>query len=120
MLFSIFPPVDRAAIADHPELSTFMAATFHEALKNGVDGWVDDNFAFNEPWGFELSEITVRVMLYQGDEDKMVPWGHGEWLAKHLPQKGLTKHLQKGEGHVSIFLPNMETMIDELLEVLKK
>lgn len=97
-----------------------MAASFHESLKNGVDGWVDDNFAFIKPWGFELNEIKVPVMLYQGSEDKMVPYGHGQWLAEHLPQQNLKKHLQDGEGHVSIFLPNMETMIDELLDVLKR
>jgi pimeloyl-ACP methyl ester carboxylesterase len=59
------------------------------------------------------------VILYQGTKDKMVPYAHGEWLAKHLPQEKLRKHLIQGQGHVSIFLGREDSIIDELLAILK-
>jgi len=49
----------------------------------------------------------------------MVPFAHGEWLAKHLPQQHLRKYLLQGEGHISIFLGNVEKMVGELLEITK-
>jgi pimeloyl-ACP methyl ester carboxylesterase len=65
--------------------------------------------AFISPWGFELSEIKVPVLLYQGSEDLMVPYSHGKWLAKHLPKKGLSVNLLEGEGHLSIFVGRVST-----------
>lgn len=72
-----------------------------------------------EPWGFELSEVKVPVIIYQGSEDLMVPFAHGKWLAEHLPQDMVKKHLLEGEGHISIFLDHMENMIDELVAFAK-
>ena len=96
-----------------------VADSTKESLKINCDGWVDDTMAFIAPWGFELSDIKVPVLLYQGSEDKMVPFGHGEWLAAHLPQGNLRKHLMQGQGHISIFLGQMDDMLDELLEISK-
>lgn len=89
--------------------------SFQEALKDSVDGWVDDDLAFVQPWGFEFSEIRVPVMLWQGDEDMMVPFAHGKWLAAHLPRDKLREHLVKGEGHVSIAHNHLDAMLDEVL-----
>lgn len=49
----------------------------------------------------------------------MVPYAHGLWLAKHLPQDSVRKHLLEGQGHVSIFVDYVDTMIDELVEAGK-
>ena len=94
-------------------------ASFHEALKHGTDGWVDDDLAFISPWGFDLEEVKCPVFLYQGELDLMVPFGHGKWIAEQLPEKYLTKHLQEGHGHISIFMGQVEKMVDELLAVGK-
>lgn len=118
-LASLLPEVDKAAVLEHKEIGQYLVESLHESLKNNCDGWVDDDLAFTVPWGFELSEIKVPVMLWQGSLDKMVPFAHGEWLAEHLPKEHLRKHLVQGQGHISISDGNEESMIDELLDVLK-
>jgi pimeloyl-ACP methyl ester carboxylesterase len=114
-LSTLLPEVDREALLGNEGMGQFLVDTMVEGLKNNSDGWVDDSMAFTEPWGFDLGEIKVPVLLYQGSEDKMVPFGHGEWLAEHLPQEKLVKHLQPGQGHISIFLGQADSMVDELL-----
>ncbi|RFU33256.1 hypothetical protein B7463_g3041, partial [Scytalidium lignicola] len=118
-LDSLFPEVDKKALATNGAMGQYIGEGFHEALRVSADGWVDDDLAFTKPWGFELSEIKVPVFLYQGTEDKMVPYAHGEWLAKQLPQDKVKKHLLPSEGHMSIFLGQEDLMIDELLEIAK-
>jgi pimeloyl-ACP methyl ester carboxylesterase len=58
--------------------------TLREALRPGVDGWVDDDMAFVRPWGFEPGAVTVPVMVRYGAADTLVPAGHGRWLAAHI------------------------------------
>ena len=54
-----------------------MAASFREAVRTGVDGWLDDDLAFAKPWGFSLAEISAPTMIWQGSADLMVPFAHG-------------------------------------------
>ena len=112
---TILPDVDKTAMIGNANLGQYLIDLVKEGLKNSTDGWVDDDLAFVRPWGFELDEIKVPVILYQGSEDKMVPFAHGQWLAKHLPQEYSKIHLVEGEGHISIFIDYLEAMIDELL-----
>jgi len=116
---SILPDVDKKAILENDTMGQDQVDSMHEALRVSCDGWVDDDFAFMKPWGFELSEIKVPVLLYQGSVDLMVPYAHGLWLAKHLPQEHLKNHLIEGQGHISIFIGNEGKMIDELLAIAK-
>jgi pimeloyl-ACP methyl ester carboxylesterase len=95
------------AFADH------LAATINAALANGTDGWFDDDIAFLGPWGFDLASITVPVTVWQGDDDRMVPFAHGEWLAAHVP--GARAALHQGEGHLSIVEAARGQVLDDLL-----
>lgn len=116
---TILPEVDKQAMLKNAELGQSIVDGFQEAMKHGVDGWCDDDLEFTKSWGFDFSEIKVPIFLYQGSEDLMVPYSHGQWLAKHLPQDKLRKHLIEGQGHISIFLEYVNTMLDELLEVVR-
>lgn len=111
-LASILPQVDKAVITD--EFGEDLAAGFHEALRVGVDGWIDDDLAFVGDWGFELEEIARPTVLWQGGADLMVPFSHGRWLARHVPRA--VAHLEEGEGHLSIGIGAMGRMLDELVE----
>lgn len=113
---SILPPVDKAAMLAHRALGAHLVETDNEGLKDNAFGWVDDSMAFIAPWGFSLNEIKVPVLLYQGSEDLMVPFGHGKWLAKKLPEEGLQVTLLEGEGHLSIFIGRETEMVGELLK----
>lgn len=110
-LASLLPEIDRAALTD--EYGEDMAASFHEALRVGVDGWLDDDLAFLDDWGFELDEIRVPTSLWQGTADLMVPPSHGEWFAKNLPQASVT--ILDGEGHLSLSLGVLDRMMDGLV-----
>jgi pimeloyl-ACP methyl ester carboxylesterase len=111
---SLLPPVDRAVLTD--EFGEDMAASFHEALRTGVDGWLDDDLAFVKHWGFELTEVSAPTMIWQGSEDLMVPFAHGQWLASALPRAAI--HLEQGEGHLSVGVAALDRMLDEALEHL--
>lgn len=118
-LSTLLPPVDKEALLSSEQLGQYMIDTFAEGLKINSDGWVDDDLAFTKPWGFELDEIKVPILLYQGTEDKMVPYAHGEWLVKHLPQEYLHQNLTQGQGHISIFVGRSDKVINELLKLAK-
>ena len=112
-LRTLLPPVDGTALTG--EFGEDLAANFREALRVGVDGWVDDDLAFTRPWGFNLAEIAAPTMLWQGSSDLMVPFSHGEWLAERIP--GVVTHLEEGEGHLSIRLGGINSILQELVNV---
>jgi pimeloyl-ACP methyl ester carboxylesterase len=111
-LDTLLPDVDVAVLTD--EFGEDMAAAFREALRIGIDGWLDDDLAFVEEWGFDLSEIDVPTSVWQGSEDLMVPFAHGRWLATHVP--GVSAHLEQGQGHLCIALGSLDRMLDELID----
>jgi pimeloyl-ACP methyl ester carboxylesterase len=110
-LGTILPDVDRGLLTG--EFGADMADSFAEALRTGVEGWLEDDLAFARPWGFDLAEIAVPTMLWQGSADLMVPFAHGQWLASRVP--GVSAHLEDGEGHLSVAIGSIDRMIDELL-----
>ena len=110
-LESLLPDVDRAVLTD--EFGEDMAESFHLAVRVGIDGWLDDDFAFVTPWSFALDEISVPTLLWQGSTDLMVPFAHGKWLAAHVSHA--SAHLEEGEGHLSIGVGAVERMLDELV-----
>ncbi len=108
---TLLPPVDRESLTG--EFGDFLAGQFRQAVSVSVDGWLDDDLAFTRPWGFDLDAIAVPTYVWQGSEDLMVPFAHGEWLAAHLPNAVV--HLESGEGHLSVGIGAMGRMLDELL-----
>jgi pimeloyl-ACP methyl ester carboxylesterase len=111
---TVLPQVDVDVLTDEYGEDTLWA--FQEGLRLGVDGWVDDDLAFTQDWGFELSSIAVPTFIWQGSADLMVPFAHGEWLAAAVP--GAVAHLEQGAGHLSISALGFGDMLDELLTTL--
>jgi pimeloyl-ACP methyl ester carboxylesterase len=94
---SMFTPADAAARLG--ELYEYMLSCTQDALAPGSQGWWDDNCMFR-PWGFDLADIAVPVLLLYGRQDMSVPPGHGEWLAAHIP--GVEARLLDDDGHLTI------------------
>ncbi|CAM5357276.1 MULTISPECIES: alpha/beta fold hydrolase [Streptomyces] len=113
-LGTLLSPVDQESLTD--EFAEDVSAGFAEGLRNGVDGWADDDLAFVRPWGFSLDDITVPAFVWHGSEDLMVPFSHGRFLAKHIP--GAAAHLEEGEGHLTITVGAAGRMLEELAGVL--
>jgi pimeloyl-ACP methyl ester carboxylesterase len=105
------PPVDQAVATG--EWAEHEAAGIRRALEAGFDGWVDDDLAFSRPWGFDVRTIRVPVQIWQGEEDRLVPWSHGQWLADAIP--GARFRLSKGHGHFSLGTSNRDQILDDLV-----
>jgi pimeloyl-ACP methyl ester carboxylesterase len=110
---TLLPSVDLAAFTG--EFGQDLVDSFARGLKPGVDGWIDDDLAFTTRWGFALDDIRVPVALWQGSEDLMVPFTHGQWLAEHVP--GAEVHLLPGEGHISIKSEGPDGVLANLLRL---
>lgn len=76
-------------------LRRIIAEVHAEALRDNVDGWLDDIVALSRPWGFELSEITAPVKLWHGGKDVFSPATHTYWLHKRIPNSTLEIEDQK-------------------------
>jgi pimeloyl-ACP methyl ester carboxylesterase len=107
--------VDRASLTG--EFAAWVAALFRAAVSTGVAGWRDDDLAFVTPWGFDLAAITCPVFVWQGEQDRMVPFDHGRWLARQVA--GSTARLLPGEGHLSIAVGAFERIVDDLVHAAR-
>jgi pimeloyl-ACP methyl ester carboxylesterase len=103
--------VDQAALTG--ELAEATAASLRRAGEQGIVGWRDDDLALVRPWGFDPAAIDVPVSVWQGAQDRMVPYAHGTWLAAHIPTA--RSHLYQDEGHLSLLM-QMDRVLDDLLE----
>ena len=98
---ALFAPFcsDLDAAAVRGPIGTYLLDSMQTALARSVDGWVDDDLAFVRPWGFDVEAVAAPVLTIQGRHDLMVPFGHGEWLARHLPD--CEPRLFEDEGHLT-------------------
>jgi pimeloyl-ACP methyl ester carboxylesterase len=103
------PPADRRWISS-PSFQGGAVEDLREALRNGPSGYVADLELLARPWPFSISGIRVPVELWHGDEDEVIPIGHGRYLAEHIPHA--TLHECPGEGHLVLW-----NHLDEVLEV---
>jgi pimeloyl-ACP methyl ester carboxylesterase len=110
-LGDLVSPVDVGAITG--DFAAYLARTFRQAVSNGIWGWFDDDLAFTRPWGFDLDDVGVPVVVWQGGQDRMVPFAHGQWLATHVP--GARPRLLTEKGHLSIAVALSGEIVDDLL-----
>jgi pimeloyl-ACP methyl ester carboxylesterase len=104
-----------AAVAT-ADLAAFLLANVNEALAPGVDGWVDDDLAFVAPWGFDVADIGVPVLLLHGEHDRFVPQSHGRWLAERIP--GVEARMSAEDGHLTLIEHRVPEVHAWLLERL--
>ncbi|HET6213032.1 MAG TPA: alpha/beta hydrolase, partial [Micromonosporaceae bacterium] len=104
--------VDTASLTG--EFAAVVAEMFRRAVSTGIAGWRDDDLAFVRPWGFELAGLGVPVAIWQGGQDRMVPYAHGTWLAGRIP--GARAHLYPDEGHLSL-VGQLGRILDDLLDL---
>ena len=93
-----------------------IAVTMRKGLAVSFDGWIDDDIAFIQPWGFNLAEIAKPVQVWQGDQDLMVPHAHSYWLEKHIP--GAKLNFVPGHGHISLITQYRDEILGQAQELL--
>jgi pimeloyl-ACP methyl ester carboxylesterase len=97
---SLLCPVDAAVLTT--EFAHFVVRTVREGIGERNGGDVDDEMAFVMPWGFELSQIRIPLLLMHGEHDQMVPVSHGKWLAGKIP--GADARFLPDDGHLTVSL----------------
>jgi pimeloyl-ACP methyl ester carboxylesterase len=93
-----FTPEDEAALAG--KWSWFMDVFDAPALAGGTGGFVDDDLAGVDAWGFDPAEVAAPALFVHGGRDRVVPASHGEWLARCCPSAELW--LYPEDGHISV------------------
>ena len=88
---------DQAQLA-RPEIRQIIRESTPQQALNGVWGWVDDDLAFLRPWGFDVRDVSIPVLVEYGVTDVLVPAAHGEWLAANVP--GCVVKLDDDAGHL--------------------
>jgi pimeloyl-ACP methyl ester carboxylesterase len=98
VLDSLLGPEDKAVLTG--AFAEYMHECDVHGLSAGVDGWIDDDFAFLEPWGFDVADIDRPVLLLHGDDDRFVPVSHAHWLAARIP--GVEARIDPSDGHLTL------------------
>jgi pimeloyl-ACP methyl ester carboxylesterase len=110
-LESLLSGPDVAALQDG--FGAFWMGSMSEVFGAGVDGWVDDDFAFLRPFGFALDSIAVPTLVFHGRHDRFVPVTHGEWLARAIPDAEV--RISVDDGHLTILTQRIPAVHEWLL-----
>jgi pimeloyl-ACP methyl ester carboxylesterase len=86
------------------------------ALRDGVLGYADDEYAFLSNWGFETKEIQVPVGIWQGLDDMSVSPHMARWLSANIVKP--TLKLLEGQHHGSIMVENREEILNAAIGAL--
>ncbi len=97
-LESLFSQVDVAAMQG--PVGAYLMDAIRAGTADGLDGWIDDDLAFVRPWGFDPADIRVPVQIWQGRQDRMVPYAHGEWLVRRLLRVDM--RMSPDDGHITL------------------
>jgi pimeloyl-ACP methyl ester carboxylesterase len=97
-LRSLVCPADAAVLTT--DFANFALRSVREGIGESRDGVVDDDIAHMTPWGFELSQIRIPVLLMHGGQDQFVPVSHAKWMAGKIPNVE-TRFLAE-DGHVTL------------------
>jgi pimeloyl-ACP methyl ester carboxylesterase len=85
-------------VLDRPPVRAVFRESLLESVRQGSDGWADDDLAFASSWGFRLEDVRIPVRLWQGELDVLVPRSHCEYLARKIPDAKF--ELVPGAGHL--------------------
>lgn len=111
---STFTTTDAALQVGTGEFLEFSLSCTQEGLAPGCQGWWDDYRMFR-PWGFDLADIAIPVLVLYGRRDVFAPPGHGEWLGEHIP--GAHARPLDDDGHATLLnhVPETHAWLSEHL-----
>lgn len=95
-----------------PEMVAVMRDSFRESMRFGIQGAADDLHIYSRPWGFPLDAVSVRVFLWHGEKDRLVPAAMGRHLAASIPD--CRARFFADEGHFSLVVRRMDAILASL------
>jgi pimeloyl-ACP methyl ester carboxylesterase len=104
-------PPDRDVIAE-PSYCSLMLESTMEALRQGGRGAAWELTLLARPWDFRLAEVRMRVSLWQGLADQIVPVPMARRLEGVLP--ACKSHYIPGEGHLSLVARRIGEVLAQL------
>jgi pimeloyl-ACP methyl ester carboxylesterase len=107
----VFTPADLAALSGD---WSWLGRIAGQAIEGGPDGMIDDELAYVSPWGFAPGQVNPPVLFLHGGQDRMVPSGHGAWLARQCGSAELW--LRPDDGHVSVLGSSAVAALDWLVD----
>jgi pimeloyl-ACP methyl ester carboxylesterase len=110
---------DREVIGD-VALRRIIARTHVEALRESVNGWIDDVIALAHPWCVDFSDITGPVLLWHGGDDVFIPASHTRWLHTQINKSEL--RLLSGAAHfeaIKVLPQILRWVLDQVIEFTK-
>jgi pimeloyl-ACP methyl ester carboxylesterase len=103
---------DKAAL-NQPKLRQILSASFRESVRTGPSGIVRDLVLLSHPWGFRLQDISIKIHLWHGGRDLIVPPSLGRYQARAIP--GCQGAFYPNEGHFSLIVNHMEEFLGQLI-----
>jgi pimeloyl-ACP methyl ester carboxylesterase len=105
------PLADREMLK-RPDIRALLVESLREAFVNGPQGWFDDAWALQAPWGFELRDVSTPVQIWCGELDRNVPPKSIEHMAAELNLESL--ETIPGAGHLG-WIAHEERIVRTLL-----
>ena len=96
--------------------SNDLSFSMHNALRDGVLGYAEDEYAFLSNWGFETKEIQVPVGIWQGLDDMSVSPHMARWLNANILNP--TLELLEGQHHGSIMVEKRSEILNAAIRAL--
>ena len=91
------PEADREWFS-RPDVQQITAESFADALRPGVDGWVDDSMSLGiGPWDFDPGSVTCPTHFWHSDDDANAPLSAVQRVVSAVPGARLTTW--HGQGH---------------------
>lgn len=107
------PDADRVVMSDPLWQAGHIVAT-KEAMRQGVDGWIDESIALASPWNdIDLSAVHTSVTWWHAPKDANAPLSAAARLVGQLPDAQLIQ-FGEDEGHLAAYHREGE-ILDELL-----
>jgi len=106
-------PAEDQAIMNDPAWQASLTRSIREALRPGIDGWIDECFALSNDWPeIDLGSVTASVTWWHSEHDRNAPFESAQAVVDQLPNGRLV--VWPAGGHFAAYRFEGKAL-DELL-----